>query len=244
MNEMRSAEGAAAAGGSPVVITLPDGSQRSFDGPVTGAEVAADIGPGLARAAIAVAIDGSVRDLATPIEGDASVAIITRKSPEALELIRHDAAHVMAEAVQSLYPGTQVTIGPAIADGFYYDFARNEPFSTDDLERIEGRMREIIARDASFTREVWDRTEAIEYFKEQGEQYKAQIIEDLPESEIITVYRQGDWLDLCRGPHMPSTGQVGKGFKLMKVAGAYWRGDHRNAMLHAFTAPPGATRRS
>ena len=229
MNDMKSAGGEPA--NAAVVITLPDGSQRSFDGPVSGAEIAADIGPGLARAAIAVAIDDEVKDLATQVSADAQVAIVTRKSPEALELIRHDSAHVMAEAVQSLYPGTQVTIGPAIADGFYYDFARNEPFSTDDLEQIESAMAKIIARDSPFTREEWDRSEAIEFFKEKGEQYKAQIIEDLPESETISVYRQGEWLDLCRGPHMPSTGHVGKGFKLMKVAGAYWRGDHRNAML-------------
>ncbi len=232
MNDMQTAKDAPAKGGAPVVITLPDGSKRNFDGPVTGAEIAADIGPGLAKAAIAVAIDGELKDLATRIDADSAIAIITRKSPEALKLIRHDAAHVMAEAVQSLYPRTQVTIGPAIADGFYYDFARNEPFSTDDLEKIEAAMRKVIARDAPFTREEWDRTDAILYFKQKGEQYKAQLIEDLPESETISIYRQGDWLDLCRGPHMPSTGHVGGGFKLMKVAGAYWRGDHRNAMLH------------
>ena len=231
MNDAAPAKGAPTSGSASVVITLPDGSTRSFDGPVTGAEIAADIGPGLARAAIAVAVDGEVRDLATRIEADAQVAIVTRKSPEALELIRHDAAHVMAEAVQSLYPGTQVTIGPAIADGFYYDFARDEPFSTDDLEKIEAAMQKIIARDEAFSREEWDRTEAIEFFKNKGEHYKAEIIQDLPRGETISVYRQGEWLDLCRGPHMPSTGHVGKGVKLMKVAGAYWRGDHRNAML-------------
>ncbi len=231
MNDAATAKGGSAGAGAPVTITLPDGSTRSFDGPVTGAEIAADIGPGLARAAIAVAIGGAVKDLATRIDADAEVSIITRKSEEALELIRHDAAHVMAEAVQALYPGTQVTIGPAIADGFYYDFARDEPFSTDDLEKIEAEMAKIIARDEPFVREEWERTKAIAHFEMHGEHYKSELIADLPESEVISIYRQGKWLDLCRGPHMPSTGHVGKGVKLMKVAGAYWRGDHRNAML-------------
>jgi len=212
-------------------ITLPDGTVRRFDAPVTGAEVAAAIGPGLARAAIAMKLDGKLVDLSRTIDRDAEVALVTRKDPEALELIRHDAAHVMAEAVQALYPGTQVTIGPPIENGFYYDFARNEPFTPEDLPAIAARMREIIARDAPFVREVWDRDEAIRFFENKGEKYKAQIIQDLPESETITLYRQGDWLDLCRGPHMRSTGDVGSAFKLMKVAGAYWRGDHRNAML-------------
>ncbi len=231
MNDAATAKGASAGPDAPVIITLPDGSTRQFDGPVTGAEIAADIGAGLARAAIAVAVDGQVMDLATRIGADSEVSIITRRSEEALELIRHDAAHVMAEAVQALFPGTQVTIGPAIADGFYYDFARDEPFSTDDLEKIEAEMQKIIARDEAFAREEWDRSVAIEFFKNKGEHYKAEIIQDLPESEVISIYRQGEWLDLCRGPHMPSTRHVGKGVKLMKVAGAYWRGDHRNAML-------------
>jgi threonyl-tRNA synthetase len=212
-------------------ITLPDGSVRRYDHAVTGAEIAADIGPGLAKAAIAIRVDGDLRDLGTTLSGDASIAIITRKSDEALELIRHDTSHVMAEAVQELYPGTQVTIGPAIEDGFYYDFARETPFSTDDLEKIEGKMREIIARDEPLLREEWQRNDAIRHFADKGEKYKAQIIEELPASETITVYRQGAWLDLCRGPHLPSTGHVGKGFKLLKVAGAYWRGDSKNEML-------------
>jgi threonyl-tRNA synthetase len=216
---------------SEIAITLPDGSVRTFGGPVTGAEIAADIGPGLAKAAIALTIDGALVDLSTPVTRDATVAIVTRKDPAALELIRHDAAHVMAEAVQALYPGTQVTIGPAIDNGFYYDFARDEPFTPDDLEKIEAKMREIVAGDAAFVREVWDRDEAIRHFADKGEKYKAELIQDLPRGEAISIYRQGDWLDLCRGPHMPSTGHVGKAFKLMKLAGAYWRGDHRNAML-------------
>ncbi len=213
-------------------ITLPDGSVRTYPGTtVTGQQIAASIGNRLAAAAIAVRIDGKLSDLDLPIARDATVQIITRESPEALELIRHDAAHVIAEAVQELYPGTQVTIGPAIDNGFYYDFAREEPFTPDDLGKIEAKMREIIARNAPFTREVWERDVAIEFFKNKGEKYKAELIEGLPLSEPISIYRQGEWLDLCRGPHMPSTGQVGDAFKLTKVAGAYWRGDHRNAML-------------
>ena len=216
---------------SAINITLPDGSVKTFDGPVTGAAVAAGIGPGLAKAAIAVEIAGEVLDLERPIARDSDVRIITRKSEEALELIRHDAAHVMAQAVQELYPGTQVTIGPAIEHGFYYDFARDTPFTTDDLEGIEARMREIIDRDQDFVREEWDRDDAVRHFEGEGEAYKAEIIRDLPADEPISVYRQGDWLDLCRGPHLPSTGHVGSGFKLLKVAGAYWRGDSRNEML-------------
>ncbi|GAB0117670.1 threonine--tRNA ligase [Acidisoma sp. 7E03] len=212
-------------------ITLPDGSVRHFAGPVTGTQVAADIGPGLARAALAMRVDGKVMDLAREIDQDVSLAFITRKDPEALELIRHDTAHVLAEAVQALFPGTQVTIGPAIENGFYYDFARNEPFTLEDLPKIEAKMREIVAARAPFTREVWDRDEAIAFFRNKGERYKAELIQDLPVTETITLYRQGDWIDLCRGPHMRDTGDVGTAFKLMKVAGAYWRGDHRNAML-------------
>ncbi|HWL80721.1 MAG TPA: threonine--tRNA ligase [Roseomonas sp.] len=212
-------------------ITLPDQSVRVFDGAVTGTTVAAAIGPGLAKAALAVQVDGKLRDLAAPIDHDAEVRFITRKDPEALELIRHDAAHVLAEAVQELYPGTQVTIGPAIENGFYYDFARNEPFKPEDFPAIEAKMREIVARNAAFVREEWPRDEAIRFFEERGERYKAELIRDLPESEVISIYRQGEWLDLCRGPHMRGTGDVGTAFRLMKVAGAYWRGDHRNAML-------------
>jgi threonyl-tRNA synthetase len=212
-------------------ITLPDGSVRRFDGAVTGAEIAAAIGPGLARAALAMRVDGKPADLSRRIAEDASVVFITRRDPEALEMIRHDAAHVLAEAVQSLYPGTQVTIGPPIENGFYYDFARNEPFRPEDFPAIEARMREIVARNAGFVREEWDRETAIAFFEQRGERYKAELIRDLPESETISIYRQGEWLDLCRGPHMRGTGDVGTAFKLMKVAGAYWRGDHRNAML-------------
>ncbi|HVY17243.1 MAG TPA: threonine--tRNA ligase [Rhodopila sp.] len=213
------------------VITLPDGSERSFDAPVTGTDVAAAIGPGLARAALAMKLDGKLVDLATPIEHDASIVFLTRKDAEALEMIRHDAAHVLAEAVQDLYPGTQVTIGPAIENGFYYDFARNDPFTPDDFPAIEAKMREIVARGAPFVRSVMDRDEAIAFFQAKGEKYKAQLIQDLPTTETISLYSQGDWVDLCRGPHMRSTADVGPAFKLMKVAGAYWRGDHRNAML-------------
>ena len=212
-------------------ITLPDGSVRRFGHAVTGAELAADIGPGLAKAAIAVRVDGEIRDLARRIDRDAAVEIVTRTSDEALELIRHDAAHVMAEAVQQLYPGTQVTIGPAIENGFYYDFARDTPFTTDDLEKIEARMREIVGRDEAFAREELDREAAIRLFEGLGEDYKAQIVRDLPAGEAISIYRQGEWFDLCRGPHLPSTGHVGGGFKLLRVAGAYWRGDSRNEML-------------
>ena len=216
---------------SIVAITLPDGSVRQFDGPVTGAELAADIGPGLAKAALAIKLDGEIVDLSRTIDRNSAVEIITRKSEEALELIRHDAAHVMAEAVKALYPATQVTIGPAIEHGFYYDFARDEPFTPDDLEKIEAKMREIIQRDEAFERQEWDRSEAAGYFDSIGEKYKAQLICDLPAKETISIYRQGEWMDLCRGPHMPSTGHVGKAFKLQKLAGAYWRGDSENEML-------------
>jgi threonyl-tRNA synthetase len=212
-------------------ITLPDGSLRQFDGAVTGTTVAASIGPGLAKAALAMVVNGEMMDLSREITADAKLRFITRKDAEALELIRHDAAHVLAEAVQELFPGTQVTIGPAIENGFYYDFCRNEPFTPDDFPAIEAKMREIIARNAAFTREVWPREQAIAFFEAKGERYKAELIRDLPVDVPISIYRQGDWLDLCRGPHMPTTGGVGTAFKLMKVAGAYWRGDHRNAML-------------
>ncbi len=214
------------------VITLPDGSQRSFDSAVTVMDVARDIGPGLASATLAGRVNGELVDASYPIESDAEVAIITGKSEEALELMRHDAAHVMAQAVQELYPDTQVTIGPAIENGFYYDFARDEPFHEDDLKKIEQRMHEIVKRDLPIEREVIDREEAIRVFGELGEKYKVEIIEDIiPEGEEVTIYRQGEWFDVCRGPHLPSTGKLGKGFKLMKLAGAYWRGDSDNKML-------------
>ncbi len=214
------------------VVTLPDGSQRSFDKPVTVAEVAADIGPGLAKAALAGRIDGHMVDTSFRIERDSDLAIVTGRDEDALELIRHDAAHVMAQAVQELFPGTQVTIGPAIEDGFYYDFARDEPFHPDDLKKIEDRMREIVGRDLPIQREVWDREQAKETFGGIGEGYKVEIIEDIiPEGEEVSVYRQGEWFDVCRGPHLPSTGKLPKAFKLMKLAGAYWRGDSNNQML-------------
>ncbi len=212
-------------------ITLPDGSVRMFDGPVTGTAVAAAIGPGLAKAALAMKVDGVLQDLSRTIGHDAAVVFVTRRDPDALELIRHDTAHVLAEAVQGLFPGTQVTIGPSIEHGFYYDFARNEPFTPDDFPRIEARMREIISANAPFVRQVRDRGEAIAFFEDKGEAYKAELIRDLPSDQTITLYSQGDWIDLCRGPHMRGTADVGGAFKLMKVAGAYWRGDHRNAML-------------
>ncbi len=212
-------------------ITLPDGSVRSFDATVTGTTVAASIGPGLARAALAMKVDGRLVDLSTEIAADAAVVFVTRRDEIALEMIRHDCAHVLAEAVQELFPGTQVTIGPSIENGFYYDFARNEPFTTEDFPAIEAKMREIVARNAPFVRSVIDRDEGIAYFTAKGEKYKAELIRDLPDAETITLYSQGDWIDLCRGPHMRGTGDVGTAFKLMKVAGAYWRGDHRNAML-------------
>ncbi len=216
---------------SNIAITLPDGSVREFDRPVTGAEIAFSIGPRLAKDALAVKIDGQVLDLTTTVSSNAKIEIVTRNHPDAIEVIRHDAAHVLADAVQKLYPGTQVTIGPSIATGFYYDFARDEPFTPDDLEKIEAKMRELIAADIPIVREVWNRDDAIAYFKNLGEHYKAELIEAIPQGEPVSVYRQGDWLDLCRGPHAPTTGKIGNGFKLMKVAGAYWRGDSRNPML-------------
>jgi threonyl-tRNA synthetase len=214
-----------------IEIKLPDGSIRSFPRGVTGGDIAAAIGPGLAKSALAAKVDGEVRDLDLPIDHDAAVAIVTRSAPEALELIRHDAAHVLAEAVQRLYPGTQVTIGPAIDDGFYYDFARDQPFTPDDLAKIEAEMHRVVDQNAPIVREVWDRLQAIHYFQAKGEFFKAELIDGLPEGEPITVYRQGDWLDLCRGPHMATTGKMGQAFKLTKLAGAYWRGDSRNPML-------------
>ncbi|WP_411818828.1 threonine--tRNA ligase [Hyphococcus sp. DH-69] len=214
-----------------VAITLPDGSVRQFDGPVTGTEIAENISKSLAKKSLAVKVDGEVRDLFGEITDDASVEIITRDHEDALDIIRHDTAHLLAQAVQELFPGTQVTIGPNIEDGFFYDFARDEPFSSDDLAAIEKRMSEIVEEGRLTRKEVWDRDEAIKHFKDIGEHYKAEIIADLPEGEDVKIYYHGDWHDLCRGPHLPSTKHIGKAFKLMKVAGAYWRGDHRNAML-------------
>ncbi len=213
-------------------LTFPDGSVREFEPGVTGAEVAAGISKSLAKKALAVAIDGTMRDLVDPIDDDGKIEIITKDDPRALELIRHDAAHVMAQAVQELYPGTQVTIGPVIENGFYYDFYRNDPFTIDDLPKIEAKMREIIGRDRPFLKEYWSRDEAKAYFRDHGENFKVELVDAIPEGEQLKIYRQGDeWLDLCRGPHMPSTGKIGSAFKLMKVAGAYWRGDAKNQML-------------
>ena len=214
-----------------VKLTLPDGSSRDYDQPISGTEVAVDISPGLAKAALAIRVNDSMKDLATVIAEDCDFSIVTAKDEGALDLLRHDAAHVMAQAVQELFPGTQVTIGPSIENGYYYDFARDEPFSTDDFEKIEKRMAKIVDQDLKIISEVWERDKAIEYFQSIGEKYKAEIISDLPEDKEITIYRQGEWLDLCLGPHLPSTGKLGKFFKLMKVAGAYWRGDSRNEML-------------
>jgi len=214
-----------------VAITLPDGSVRRFDGAVAGADIAAAIGPGLAKAALAIKVDGTLKDLSLPIERDARIEIVTRTHPAALELLRHDCAHVLAEAVQELYPGTQITFGPATDSGFYYDFVRNEPFSTDDFAKIEAKMREIVDRDEKITREVWSRDEAARWFADHGEKYKAEWVHEIPDGEEISIYRQGNWLDMCVGPHLPSTGKLGKAFKLMKLAGAYWRGDAKNAQL-------------
>jgi len=214
-----------------ISLTFPDGSKREFEPGVTGRDVADSIAKSLAKKAVAVALDDKLRDLAEPIKADAKIHIITRTDPEALELIRHDAAHVMAEAVQELYPGTQVTIGPVIDNGFYYDFAREEPFTPDDLPKIEAKMREIIARDRPFGCEVVDRQAARDLFDKKGEAFKLELIAAIPDGEDLRLYSQGEWLDLCRGPHMTSTGKVGKGFKLLKIAGAYWRGDSNNPML-------------
>jgi threonyl-tRNA synthetase len=214
-----------------VVIRLPDGSKRDFDGPVTGLELAESIGRRLAKDAVAVRVDGDLWDLNRPIESDSDVQIVTREEDDGVEILRHDAAHLLAEAVKELYPETQVTIGPAIDNGFYYDFAREEPFRPEDLEQIEQRMREIVDRDESVQREVWDRDEAVRFFTDLGEHYKAEIIGAISAGESITLYRQGRFIDLCRGPHLPSTGRLGKAFRLTKLAGAYWRGDSNNAML-------------
>jgi threonyl-tRNA synthetase len=213
-----------------ITITFPDGNKKQFDNSLTGTELAESISISLAKQALAIEIDGQLKDLTTQITSDASIKIITAKDAQGLEVLRHDAAHLLADAVKELYPDTQVTIGPAIENGFYYDFARQNPFTLDDLVIIENKMREIVKRDEKIIREEWTREDAIEFFKKCGEYYKAEIIEAIPAGEIISLYRQGKFLDLCRGPHAPSTGRM-KAFKLMKVAGAYWRGDSKNAML-------------
>ncbi len=223
-------------------LKFPDGAVRQFPSSTTGRQVAASISSSLAKKAALVEINGEQRDLDRPIESGGDFRLIMRDDPAALETIRHDAAHVLAQAVQELFPGTQVTIGPAIEDGFYYDFHREEPFSTDDFAAIEKRMGEIVDRDEKLVREVWDRDEAIIYFDSIGERFKAELIRDLPENEVITVYRTGKWLDLCRGPHFPSTKFVGKAFKLTKLAGAYWRGDHRNPQLQRIYATAWASK--
>ena len=213
-----------------VSLTFPDGSVRVFDAGTTGRDVAESISKSLVKKSVAIAIDGVITDLSDPVTSGA-IEIVTRTDPRALELIRHDAAHVMAEAVQELWPGTQVTIGPVIENGFYYDFAKNEPFTPEDLPKIEKRMKEIIGRNKPFTKQIWSRSKAREVFAAKGEAYKVELVDAIPEDQDLKIYYQGDWFDLCRGPHMASTGQVGTAFKLMKVAGAYWRGDSNNAML-------------
>ena len=214
-----------------VSISLPDGKIKKYESPVTGNQIAKDIAPSLLKKALVVEVNGEYKDLDVEISADSKVKIITIDDDYALELLRHDSAHCMAMAVQQLYPGTQVTIGPVIENGFYYDFARDEPFSDSDLTKIEKKMHEIISQDPKTTREVWDRNKAIKHFKNIGEHYKAEIIESIPKNEEVSIYYHGSWHDLCRGPHLPSLGKIGKAFKLMKVAGAYWRGDSKNKML-------------
>ena len=214
-----------------ISVTFPDGAQRQFPPGVSGFEIARSISPSLAKRTVAMALDGAVVDLADPIHQDAKIEFVSREDPRALELIRHDCAHVLAEAVQALYPGTQVTIGPVIENGFYYDFYRETPFTPDDFEAIEKKMRELIARDAPFTKEVWSRADAISHFEKKGEAFKVELVEAIPADQDLKMYRQGEWMDLCRGPHMTSTGKIGAAFKLMKVAGAYWRGDSTRPML-------------
>lgn len=216
---------------SNVSMQFPDGSVREYDAATTGAELAESISKSLAKKAVAYAVDGTVRDLSDPLGASGAIEILTREDPRALELIRHDTAHVLAEAVQELFPGTQVTIGPVIENGFYYDFARNEPFTPDDLPVIEKKMREIIQRNKPFTKQVWSRDKAKQVFADKGESYKVELVDAIPEGQDLKIYNQGEWFDLCRGPHMASTGQIGNSFKLMKVAGAYWRGDANNPML-------------
>ena len=214
-----------------VALTFPDGARRDYPPGTTGLDIAKGISPSLAKRTVAIALDGALADLADPIERDAKIEFLNREDPRALELIRHDAAHIMAEAVQSLWPGTQVTIGPVIENGFYYDFARNQPFTLEDLAVIEKKMKEIIARDRPFSKEIWSREQAKKTFADKGENFKIELIDAIPADQSLKIYKQGDWFDLCRGPHMTSVGKVGNAFKLMKVAGAYWRGDSNNPML-------------
>jgi threonyl-tRNA synthetase len=214
-----------------VVLTMPDGAKRPVKSGTTGLEVAKSISPSLAKRTVAMVLGGTLSDLAEPITADASIKFVSRTDPEALELIRHDCAHVLAEAVQQIWPGTQVTIGPVIENGFFYDFAKAEPFEPDDLAKIEKAMSAIIAKNAAFTRDVWSRDKAKAYFKDKGEHYKVELVDAIPEGEDVKIYSQGTWLDLCRGPHMTATGHIGKAFKLTKFAGSYWRGDAKNAQL-------------
>ena len=214
-----------------VALTFPDGARREYPSGTTGLDIAKGISPSLAKRTVAMTLDGAVTDLADPIERDAKIEFLNREDPRAQELIRHDAAHIMAEAVQTLWPGTQVTIGPVIENGFYYDFFRNQPFTLEDLPVIEKKMKEIIARDKPFTKEIWSREQAKKTFRDMGENFKVELVDAIPEDQQIKIYKQGDWFDLCRGPHMTSVGKVGNAFKLMKVAGAYWRGDSKNPML-------------
>jgi threonyl-tRNA synthetase len=214
-----------------VTLTFPDGARREYPDGISGADIAKGISPSLAKRSVAMALDGTVADLADPIEHDTRIEFLTREDSRALPLIRHDAAHVLAEAVQTLWPGTQVTIGPVIENGFYYDFFRNQPFTPDDFAAIESKMREIIARDKPFTKETWSREKAKRVFRDKGELFKVELVDAIPQGEEIKIYKQGEWFDLCRGPHMASTGKVGGAFKLLKVAGAYWRGDSNREML-------------
>jgi threonyl-tRNA synthetase len=214
-----------------VALTFPDGARRDYPPGTTGLDVAKGISPSLAKRTVAMALDGGLADLSDPIERDAKIEFVSREDPRALELLRHDAAHVLAEAVQSLWPGTQVTIGPVIENGFYYDFFRNQPFTLEDLPVIEKKMKEIVARDKPFTKEIWSREQAKKIFGDKGENFKVELIDAIPADQSLKIYKQGDWFDLCRGPHMTSTGKVGNAFRLMKVAGAYWRGDSKNPML-------------
>ena len=225
------------------IITLPDGNNLTFPDKVTGLDVAEKISKSLAKQAMVISVDGDLKDLDYLIEKDCSIKIFTSKNPEGLETIRHDTAHILAMAVQELFPGTQVTIGPVIENGFYYDFARKEPFTEDDLEKIENKMKEIVDRNEITKREVWERNKAISHFKEKGETYKAELIEAIPENEDVSIYFHGDWHDLCRGPHLSSTGKIGKFFKLTKVSGAYWRGDSNNEMLQRIYGTSWATQK-
>ena len=219
-----------------ISVTFPDGASRAFEPGVSGLDIAKSISPSLAKRTVAMALDGVLVDLADPIQRDARIEFVSREDPRALELIRHDAAHVLAEAVQALFPGTQVTIGPVIENGFYYDFYRAEPFTPEDFAAIEKKMREIIARDKPFTKEVWSRADAIAHFEKAGEAFKVELVQAIPADQDLKIYKQGDWLDLCRGPHMTSTGKIGEAFKIMKVAGAYWRGDSTKPMLQRIYA--------